>query len=102
MTSTNFNSGPITGVVHGEKPEKFWWCRFQTLATKKMLFYLTTLNLAKFLIEDAPILPEGEKLTKKSNLQLYLCKNYILNGLDNALYNVYSSVDSTKKISELH
>lgn len=38
-----------------------------------MLFYLTMLNLARFLKEDAPTLSE----------------NYILNGLDNTLYDVY-------------
>ncbi|KAA0042920.1 pol polyprotein [Cucumis melo var. makuwa] len=69
-----------------------------------MLFYLTTLNLAKFLKEDAPILLEGET-DKEKQLAVdawkhagYLCKNYTLNGLDNTLYNVYSSVDSTKNL----
>ena len=67
MTSTNFNS-PVTGVAHGEKPEKFGGVDFKRWQ-QKMLFYLTTLNLAKFLTEDAPILLR-ENLTKKSNLQL--------------------------------
>jgi hypothetical protein len=60
----------------------------------KMLFYLTTLNLAKFLYEDAPTLNENE-----SDRQVvaaidawkhadFLCKNYILNGLDNTLYTL--------------
>ncbi|TYK02905.1 pol polyprotein [Cucumis melo var. makuwa] len=69
-----------------------------------MLFYLTTLNLAKFLKEDAPILPEGET-DKEKQLAVdawkhaeYLCKNYILNGLDYTLYNEYSSVDSAKNL----
>ena len=57
MTLTNFNS-PITGVAHGKKPEKFGGVDFKRWQ-QKMLFYLTTLNLAKFLTEDAPILPEG-------------------------------------------
>ena len=64
ITSTNFNS-LVTGVIHGEKPEKFGGVDFKRWQ-KKML-YLTTLNLAKFLTEDTPILSE-EKLTKKSNL----------------------------------
>ena len=40
-------------VNHVERPEKFngqnfkWW-------RQKMFFYLTTLNLARFLTEDAP------------------------------------------------
>ena len=69
-----------------------------------MLFYLTTLNLAKFLTEDAPILPKGESDKEKQPVVdawihiEYLCKNYILNGLDNTLYNMYTSVDSTKNL----
>ena len=67
-----------------------------------MLFYLTTLNLAKVLHEDAPTLNEGEtnkqivavvEAWKHSN---FLCKNYILNGL-NTMYNVYSQVKTTKE-----
>ncbi|KAL4011257.1 hypothetical protein IC575_028309 [Cucumis melo] len=103
MTSTSFNSVPVTGVAHGEKPEKFGGVDFKRWQ-QKMLFYLITLNLAKFLKEDAPILPEGET-NKEKQLAVdawkhaeYLCKNYILNGLDNTLYNVYSSVDSAKNL----
>ena len=64
MTSTNFNSVPVTSVVHGEKPENFGGVDFKCWQ-QKMLFYLTTLNLAKFLTEDAPILPEGESDKEK-------------------------------------
>ena len=39
---------------HGEKPEKFNGTDFNRWQ-QKMLFYLTTLNLAKFLTEDAPV-----------------------------------------------
>ncbi|KAE8648117.1 hypothetical protein Csa_023580 [Cucumis sativus] len=63
MTSTNFNSSVI-GVAHGEKPEKFSGVDFKRWQ-QKMLFYLTTLNLAKFLTEDAPILPKGESDKEK-------------------------------------
>uniref|UniRef100_A0A2N9G4N1 Retrovirus-related Pol polyprotein from transposon TNT 1-94-like beta-barrel domain-containing protein n=1 Tax=Fagus sylvatica TaxID=28930 RepID=A0A2N9G4N1_FAGSY len=69
-----------------------------------MLFYLTTLNLAKFLYEDAPTLNENE-----SDRQVaaaidawkhtdFLCKNYILNGLDNTLYNVYSQIKTAREL----
>ncbi|KAI6707193.1 hypothetical protein NL676_010155 [Syzygium grande] len=84
-----------THGAHGEKPEKFTDVDFKRWQ-QKMLFYLTTLNLARFLNEDAPKLDEGdidkERLAavdawKHSD---FLCRNYILNGLDNALYNVYS------------
>ena len=30
----------------------------------------------------------------------FLCKNYILNGLDNTLYNVYSLIKTTKELWE--
>ena len=49
-----------------------------------MLFHLTTLNLTKFLMEDALILPKGET-NKEKQLAVdawkhveYICKNYIL------------------------
>ena len=51
-----------------------------------MLFYLTTLNLAKFLREDAPICSENEADRQVVAMDAwkhsdFLCKNYILNGL---------------------
>lgn len=58
-----------------------------------MLFYLTTLNLAKFLYEDAPNLKENEidrqviAVVDAWKHADFLCKNYILNGLDSTLYN---------------
>ena len=58
-----------------------------------MLFYLTTLNLTKFLYEDAPNLKENE-IDRQVVVVVdawkhadFLFKNYILNGLDNTLYN---------------
>ena len=61
-----------------------------------MLFYLTTLNLARFLTKDAPKLKEDEH-----NIQVisvvdawnhfdFLCMNYVMNYLIDSLYNVYS------------
>ncbi|KAH1091257.1 hypothetical protein J1N35_018514 [Gossypium stocksii] len=57
-----------------------------------MLFYLTMLNLAKFLKDDPPTVKEGEvdevtaftavKAWKHSD---FLCRNYILNGLSDEL-----------------
>ena len=71
-----------------------------------MLFYLTTLNLAKCLKETAPILKEGE--TDKTVVAVvdcwlhsdFLCRNYILNGLDNALYNVYTPFNNARDLWE--
>ena len=46
-------------VSPGEKLEKFNGLNFKRWQ-QKMLFYLTTLNLVRFLIEDAPKLKEDE------------------------------------------
>ncbi|RXI09640.1 hypothetical protein DVH24_021319 [Malus domestica] len=43
-----------TSTNHGEKPEKFNGIDFKRWQ-QKMLFYLTNMNLAKFLTEDAPV-----------------------------------------------
>ena len=71
-----------------------------------MLFYLTTLNLARFLQEDAPALKENEtdrqvvatvEAWKHAD---FLCRNYLLNGLDNTLYNVYCAFNTAKGLWE--
>ncbi|XP_039142321.1 uncharacterized protein LOC120279452 [Dioscorea cayenensis subsp. rotundata] len=83
-------------VNYVEKLEKFTGLHFKR-RQQKMLFYLTTLNLARFLTEKAPELKEEEQdaqliisveAWKKSD---YLCRNYIMNSLSNTLYNVYTS-----------
>ena len=92
-------------MSHGEKPEKFNGNDFKRWQ-QKMLFYLTTLNLAMFLHEDAPFCSENETdrqvvvamdAWKHSD---FLCKNYILNGLDNTLYNVYSPIKTARELWE--
>ena len=69
-----------------------------------MLFYLTILNLVRFLTENAPTLDENEndeqvvaavEVWKHSN---FLCRNYVLNGLDNTLYNVYCTKQTAKEL----
>ncbi|KAI3772078.1 hypothetical protein L6452_03252 [Arctium lappa] len=69
-----------------------------------MFFYLTTLNLAHYLTEDAPQVPEGQydvqvvsavEAWKHSD---FLCRNYVLNGLVDALYNVYSASNTSKEL----
>ncbi|XP_074342234.1 uncharacterized protein LOC141679709 [Apium graveolens] len=90
---------PVT--AHAEKPVKFSGLDFKTWQ-QKMLFYLTTLNFARFLIEDAPKLKEDE-----SDVQLvsavqawkhsdFLCRNYIMNCLSDSLYKVYSVLKTSK------
>ena len=69
-----------------------------------MLFYLTTMNLVRFLTENAPKLREDEldiqvfnimDVWKHSN---FLCTNYVMNGLADFLYNVYSNNKTTKEL----
>lgn len=80
-----------------ERLEKFTGQRFLTedAERRKMFFYLTMLNLVRFLMEDAPKPKECE-----TNVQVvsaidawhhsdFLCKNYVMNGLSDTLYNVY-------------
>ncbi|KAL2525421.1 Uncharacterized protein Adt_10475 [Abeliophyllum distichum] len=53
-TQTVAPTGHVTVPInHGEKFEKFNGLNFKRWQ-QKMLFYLTTLNLARFLTEDAP------------------------------------------------
>ncbi|KAK3032390.1 hypothetical protein RJ639_037108 [Escallonia herrerae] len=100
---------PYVAPAHGfvglsERPEKFngndfkWW-------QHKMLLYLTTLNLARFLQEDAPDLGDNPDRQTVAIVDAwkhskFLCKNYILNGLDNALCNVYSPMLNAKALWE--
>ncbi|XP_061353953.1 uncharacterized protein LOC133298638 [Gastrolobium bilobum] len=70
-----------------------------------MLFYLTTLSLDRFLKEDAPKLNEGEESDKEKVVAVdafkhsdFLWRNYILNALDNTLYNVYCTLKTSKEL----
>ena len=92
-------------VNHNEKPDKFTGLNFKTWQ-QKMMFYLTTLNLARFLREDPPTIREDETdaqvvhavdAWKHSD---FLCRNYILNGLSDSLYSVYSMIRTTPTCDE--
>lgn len=71
-----------------------------------MLFYLITLNLAKFLTEDELKLSKIESdSTTVAVMDAWkhsdsVCENYILNGLDNKLYDFYRSTNSEKALWE--
>ncbi|KAK3022532.1 hypothetical protein RJ639_046748 [Escallonia herrerae] len=108
-SETNSESGPINpnvqhggGTVYatpyvapthgsvglGERPEKFNGKDFK-----------------RFLQEDAPDLGENPDRQTVAAVEAwkhsdFLCKNYILNGLDNALYNVYSPMVNAKALWE--
>ncbi|KAL5582887.1 hypothetical protein UlMin_015329 [Ulmus minor] len=92
-------------VNHSERPEKFSGLNFKRWQ-QKMLFYLTTLNLARFLTENAHVLKEDEQdiqsisavdAWKQSD---FLCRNYVLNSLIDSLYNVYSDKKMAKELWE--
>ena len=71
-----------------------------------MMFYLTTLNLYECLTDEASIIAENET----DNLKLialdhwknvdYLCKNYVLNALEDSLYYVDKEAKSVKELWE--
>ncbi|XP_062104170.1 uncharacterized protein LOC133815331 [Humulus lupulus] len=71
-----------------------------------MLFYLTTLNLVRFLKEDHPTVGEDEVDVQTQHVVEawkhveFLCRNYILNGLSDSLHSVYSVKKTTKELWE--
>ena len=95
---------PIS-VSHGENPEKFNGLNYKTWQ-HEMLFYLTTLNLARFSIEDVPKLKEDEhdiqviSVVDVWKYSDFLCKNHVMNALTDFLYNVYSDKKTTKELWE--
>ena len=95
---------PIS-VSHGEKLDKFSRLNFKRWQ-QKMFFYLTTLNLARFLKEEALKLNEDEHdiqvigvvdAWKHSD---FLCRNYVMNALTDSLYNVYIDKKKAKELWE--
>ena len=95
MASPSTPVNPIPN--HGEKPERFNGTDFKRWQ-QKMLFYLTTLNLARFLNEDGPKLDIGETDKEKLvavdawNHYDFLCRNYLLNGLSNPMLSTHQAV----------
>ncbi|KAD7117591.1 hypothetical protein E3N88_04859 [Mikania micrantha] len=103
--------GPLVGTHaaqtmanHVERPEKFVGLNFKRWQ-QKMLFYLTTLNLVRFLTKTPLASTEGDvesvsAMEAWKHLE-YLCRNYVLNGLVDALYNVYCKSTTAKELWEL-
>ena len=91
---------PIS-VSPEEKLEKFIRLNF-----KRWLFYLTTLNLTRFLTEDDPKLKEDERDIQVISVvdawkhSDYLCTNYVINTLTDFLYNKYSYKNIAKELWE--
>ncbi|XP_050369196.1 uncharacterized protein LOC126787335 [Argentina anserina] len=89
---------------HIEKPFVFKGVDFKRWQ-QKMLFYLTTLNLAQVITSEAPELPaKGDipdatmKAVEAWEHNEFMCKNYILNALDDSLYDVYSTFKTAKEL----
>nr|XP_033514693.1 uncharacterized protein LOC117279314 [Nicotiana tomentosiformis] len=84
-----------------EKPGKLSGFDFKRWQ-QKMFFYLTTLSLQNFIKEDVTVLPESTPdnecfiVTEAWRHSDFLCKNYILSGLDDDLYNIYSNAKTSK------
>ena len=93
---------PIS-VSLGEKLEKFNGLNFKRWQ-QKMLFYLTTLNLVRFLTEEAPKLKEDERDIQVIRVvdgwkhSDFLCRNYVMNVLIDSLYNVHTDKKTTKEL----
>ncbi|KAI5314041.1 hypothetical protein L3X38_043217 [Prunus dulcis] len=90
---------------HTEKLEKFKEGAYKRWQ-HKMLFYLTTLNLEHTVTGDAPKAEGDDILVEKLSAidawkhSEYLCKNYILNALDDTLYDVYAVCKTAKELWE--
>ncbi|WCJ29313.1 Retrovirus-related Pol polyprotein from transposon TNT 1-94 [Euphorbia peplus] len=67
-----------------------------------MFFYLTMLGLANFIKNDPPVLQEDD-LDNTNAIDVwtqsdFICRNYILNGLTDALYSVYQVKKTAKEL----
>ncbi|KAL5787820.1 hypothetical protein ACOSP7_004769 [Xanthoceras sorbifolium] len=82
------------------KPFRFEGIHFKRWR-QKMLFFLTTKKVAYVLTTEKLNLPLPSTTPKEHvswNGNDFLCKNYILNGLSDNLYDYYNSDKSAKKI----
>ncbi|PHT39395.1 hypothetical protein CQW23_22968 [Capsicum baccatum] len=90
-------------MAPAEKLEKFAGIDFKRWQ-QKMFFYLTTLCIQKFTSEDAPEVPKGT--SDKEHFMIveawkhsdFLCRNNILSGLQDDLYNIYSGTKTSKEL----
>lgn len=102
MTTDDNNSG----VVDINKPFRFEGNHFKRWK-QKMLFFLTMKKVHTALSSEKPVVSETaendelEKQTKAVEAWVesdFLCKNFILNGLSDDLYDYYNSDKSAKEI----
>nr|XP_033514982.1 uncharacterized protein LOC117279537 [Nicotiana tomentosiformis] len=102
-SSVATSSRSVPPPAPAEKPEKFFGIDFKRWQ-QKIFFYLTTLSLQKFIKENVLVLPESTSdnerfiVTEAWKHSNFLCKNYILSGLKDDLYNVYSNAETSKEL----
>ncbi|XP_070007304.1 uncharacterized protein [Nicotiana sylvestris] len=103
MVTANASTSRTPALVAAEKLEKYFEINFKRWK-QKMFFYLTTLSLQEFIKEYVLVLPNETpknehflviEVWKHSN---FLCKNYILSGMEDDLYNFYSGVETSKEL----
>ncbi|KAL6568934.1 hypothetical protein OROHE_003675 [Orobanche hederae] len=87
-----------------EKPPVFSGINFKRWS-QKMSFYITTMGLASFLREERPPAPtENETdVQVRTNYDIwihsdYVCRNILINGLDDGLFNVFNIKEPCKEI----
>ncbi|XP_055814101.1 uncharacterized protein LOC129883467 [Solanum dulcamara] len=102
MPSTSRTS-VSTAMTTAEKLGKFICIDFKRWQ-QKMFFYLTTFSLQRFTNEDASVVeeetPDNEKfiVIEACTHSDFLCNNYIFNGLEDDLYNVFSVCKTSKEL----
>ncbi|XP_075103721.1 uncharacterized protein LOC142178290 [Nicotiana tabacum] len=93
----------VPSPAPAEKPKFFFGIDFKCWQ-QNMFFYLITLSLQNFIKEDVPVLLESTSenerfiVTEARKHSDFLCKNYILSGLGDDLYNVYSNAKTSKEL----
>ncbi|XP_062079740.1 uncharacterized protein LOC133784392 [Humulus lupulus] len=110
MAATDDFSGSTSVDIN--KPFRFEGLHFKRWK-QKMLFYLTMKKVAFVLTALKPVVPEAstdkDNQTEREKQQKdldswvendFLCKNFILNGLSDDLYDYYNSDKSAKEIWE--
>ncbi|XP_070003417.1 uncharacterized protein [Nicotiana sylvestris] len=89
VAASSSRSTPAHAMAPAEKLGKFFGIDFKRWQMK-MLFYLTTLSLQRFIKEDSPVLAEGTPdderfvVTEAWKHSDFLCKNYILSCLEDS------------------
>lgn len=93
----------VPNNLNGLQPDHFDGTNFKQWQ-QRMHFFLTTLNLAKYLTEVIPVLP-ADYTDPRALASLdawkhgdFLCKGYIQNRLVDQLFSVYSEVKTSKDL----